>query len=351
MEWQRVSPLEFIEVSPYADADIKISFARGDHEDGYPFDGSGRVLAHAFAPGSGTGGDVHLDDDEMWTVRLFGDPLANLISLRAIVLHELGHSLGLAHSDDVHSIMYAFYQHSLPPELTPTDIHSIQSLYGVKKNYYDRYRDFKPSTTTTSTTTTSPPSTVPKLPTFTRDRLSEKIPHIHSTQPPLYPDICSSSIDAVTGIRGEFFVFKDKWLWRFRRNGELRSGPSLISGYWPELPGKVDAAVEDGSNVMFFAGNECYIYNAHSLLRVRTLSDFGLPADVKKIRLVYTWNYWPDEPIYIWAENGMYWKYDRKSEKVELGYPREINVVWHNVREDTSAAATLNSGKYVDHIK
>ena len=72
----------FREVSPNADADIRISFARGDHYDGFPFDGNGRVLAHAFPPGGGPGGNVHLDDDEHWTVRLIGDPLANCWYLR-----------------------------------------------------------------------------------------------------------------------------------------------------------------------------------------------------------------------------------------------------------------------------
>lgn len=65
-----------MEVRSEANADIRISFAIGDHGDPYQFDGNGRILAHAFPPGDGFGGDVHLDDDEYWTNKLTGDPFS-----------------------------------------------------------------------------------------------------------------------------------------------------------------------------------------------------------------------------------------------------------------------------------
>jgi len=67
--WSQVSPLTFSEMSlTSGEPDIKINFVAGKHtEDPYPFDGPGRVLAHAFQPGRGIYGDAHFDEDEQWT--------------------------------------------------------------------------------------------------------------------------------------------------------------------------------------------------------------------------------------------------------------------------------------------
>ncbi|XP_030835965.1 matrilysin-like [Strongylocentrotus purpuratus] len=120
--WSDVSALTFEYTADPANADIAISFVSGDHGDGLPFDGTD--LAHAFLPVDLLGpiaGDVHLNDAIHWVS--FDD------GFLFVILHELGHSLGLSHSQDTNSLMYAYYNEQ-PLQLD--DIAGIRALYGVK---------------------------------------------------------------------------------------------------------------------------------------------------------------------------------------------------------------------------
>ncbi|KAM5245965.1 matrilysin [Ctenodactylus gundi] len=126
--WSQEIPLHFKRVR-LGIADIMIGFARGAHGDFNPFDGPGNVLAHAFPPGPGIGGDAHFDNDERWTR---GNNLG--IDFLYAATHELGHSLGLGHSSDPNAVMYPTYGYrdSETFNLSWNDIESIQELYGDK---------------------------------------------------------------------------------------------------------------------------------------------------------------------------------------------------------------------------
>ena len=102
--WEKASGLEFVNAGENSlEADIEISFASYEHGDGDAFDGPGGTLAHAYFPQFG--GDVHMDDSERWTVDSYQG--TNLLQT---LTHEIGHSLGLSHSDVRDSVMAPFYQ-------------------------------------------------------------------------------------------------------------------------------------------------------------------------------------------------------------------------------------------------
>ncbi|NWR60038.1 MMP7 protein, partial [Bucorvus abyssinicus] len=124
MVWSDVTPLKFQRV--YNNADIMIQFARGEHGDGYPFDGRGNTLAHAFPPGEGIGGDAHFDDAERWSES------NQEVNLFLVAAHELGHSLGLGHSNVRGALMYPLYSYVNPAtfRLPVDDKRGIQKLYG-----------------------------------------------------------------------------------------------------------------------------------------------------------------------------------------------------------------------------
>nr|XP_045586766.1 matrix metalloproteinase-25-like [Procambarus clarkii] len=165
--WERESTLTFTEVhKDTPDVDIYIDFLTGDHNDGYKFDGPGGTLAHAFYPGKGRGGDMHFDDTESFVahheVKKF-----ETSSLLVTAAHELGHSLGLRHSDVENALMAPFYQ-EYPADfrLPNDDKYGIQALYGRPPSEIPT-TIFKPLTTTEKPPTTPyrPPTTPYRPPT------------------------------------------------------------------------------------------------------------------------------------------------------------------------------------------
>ena len=109
------------------------------------------MLAHAFYPEEHLGGDVHYDEDEDWTAYREneyglskalsrGTPinllllLLLLVDLFSVTVHELGHSLGLMHSNIPDAIMFPYYRgYSKSIKLHGDDIAAIRKLYGGER--------------------------------------------------------------------------------------------------------------------------------------------------------------------------------------------------------------------------
>lgn len=110
-------------------ADIRIAVIAG-------FDSS-TVLAHAYSPGTeslyGAGGtimgDLHLNLEKHWVDDPHDPDDGHDYDLETVVLHEIGHSLGLLHSDVPGSVMAASYDGG-KRALTADDIAGITHIYG-----------------------------------------------------------------------------------------------------------------------------------------------------------------------------------------------------------------------------
>lgn len=101
----------------------KIDFSR------FPFDGPGNILAHAFFPYVSYGGGVHFDNDEYWTTSKLDDENEST-DFFSVAVHELGHSLGLAHSTIPNSIMFPYYKgQGTDIQLDYDDVMAMYEIY------------------------------------------------------------------------------------------------------------------------------------------------------------------------------------------------------------------------------
>ncbi len=117
-----------------------ILWGERNHGDNFPFDdggtAQGNVLAHAFFPPPNSGalaGDMHFDDFEQWTELTRANALQP-IDLQTVALHEIGHSLGLNHSNVAGAIMAANYTGS-NRILAADDIAGMRSIYGQNVDF------------------------------------------------------------------------------------------------------------------------------------------------------------------------------------------------------------------------
>uniref|UniRef100_A0A8C2EAU6 Collagenase 3 n=1 Tax=Cyprinus carpio TaxID=7962 RepID=A0A8C2EAU6_CYPCA len=293
--WSRVTPLRFKKLYE-GNADIMISFGAKEHGDFNPFDGPEGLLAHAYPPGNGIGGDTHFDEDETWTKDFHSK---NSFNLFLVAAHEFGHALGMAHSSDPGSLMYPVYSYGKGYPLSEDDIKGIQSLYGENPDH----GRVKPK---------------PDAPTKCDPELS---------------------FDAITELRGETIIFKDRFYWRLHPQMP-EPEQTLIKSTWPELPNQVDAAYENPEKdiVIIFSGIQMWALNGYNLVEgyPKYIHKLGLPKTVRKIDAAVNIRDTGKTLLFVDEE---YWSYDEEKGTMDSGYPRSIENDFPGIGDEVDAVA------------
>ena len=129
--WSAVANLTFTQVPNVNDAQIVLSLGRGSRDQ---FDGPSGVLAWCELPStSNFSGQLQnkYDQDENW---LYNNPAGHGIYLVNVACHELGHGLGLTHSQISSALMAPFYNPSTSKPQANDDIPRMVARYGSPVN-------------------------------------------------------------------------------------------------------------------------------------------------------------------------------------------------------------------------
>lgn len=308
--WQKeISDIDFREEQGDREADIKIYWDKGEHGDGNPFDGPGGVLAHAFFPR--WGGDLHMDDTEKWTLKTHRGT-----DMFQTLVHEIGHSLGLSHSDAREAIMAPFHKGYMPNlQLSNDDIQAIQELYGKEIEH--------------------PPPTLPPG---------------GGSRPTARGEICNKGntpLDAFIMTQDKrTYVFRGEEYWELDDYAVMPGYPKSISADWGGLPGNIDTAVtwKDTGATYIFKGNQYWKFTNKRMKPgyPKAISDGfpGIPRDL-------------DAAILAAANNKMYffkgddyWRFEpRKKPHVASKYPQSISKEWGGLPRDLSAGFQWKNNK------
>jgi len=124
-QWNNTGIVKFKECDKLDDADVKIMFSNLSPKNDRVFDGRGGMLAESDK------NHVYFDNSERWltsTSKEADGGVSRKFRIQEVCVHELGHVLGLGHSNNRNDVMAPYYN-SGKVELAKADIATAEGMY------------------------------------------------------------------------------------------------------------------------------------------------------------------------------------------------------------------------------
>ena len=256
-------------------------------------------------------GDIHFDNDENWKEN--ATTLNEGVDFLTVLVHELGHSLGLAHSFVYSSIMFPYYKGVTPAQLDYDDILAMYQLYSKFLNnliivfsffllQYLIYLVSRPlienaddQTHTESSIINSESSATVEPEEVEKNAAASSETSDDDLEP--IPDLCEGHFDSVANLNNDIYIFKGNYVWQFNLNFELEEDfPKKVNKVFPNLPKrfkKIDAAykIPYEDEIIFFSGSEYITYDTRGpIYTAYNITKYTYDPEIERIDAAMIWS-------------------------------------------------------------